>query len=169
MISSDGKMKYIRPKLSRFFMMNQTHISTSASQDTAIFPASDIATARFRGLEAPDAPEDGKFVYTNCTGKPYDDNIKVVSSVTFDISRFGKHQRVYRFRPLVTVAHAIRAAEKYLSQQMTEDYFDEIKDDIFNRESKWTDYVCRGDALTDAKFLEKLGLDNGALSFYIGS
>jgi hypothetical protein len=114
--------------------------------------------------------EVAQFSYVNLLNAQYEHTYRCVRSVRFDISRFCRHKHTLHFDPPVSEAQAIRAVEAYLSLPMTEDYFAAIRDDLFHDDASWTDYRCRGDALTDAKYLERVSLnDDGQLSFSIGT
>jgi hypothetical protein len=142
----------------------------------ATVPRSDVMAANFRGLDAPDEPEDGKFVYTNCLDRAYENTQKIVARIEFDISRYGEYQHCITFDPKVTEQEAIIEVEKYLSEPITKEYFNKIRDDMFDRDLTWTDVekegwpVCRGDAMTDKKFLERITIDStGNMTMFIGS
>lgn len=96
-----------------------------------------------------------------------------ITSVTFPISRYGKVTREMKFaeNEKQTEDQAIKRVEHFLSQPVTREYFDAIKDDLFNRNLRFEDlakydFRCRGDLLTDCVFLE--GIDRvsaGAVVF----
>ena len=135
---------------------------------------SDLMAANFRGLEAPDEPEEGKFVYTNCLDRPYNDDEQKVKSVSFKISRYGKFTKTIKFSPKATEKEAIMAVEIFLSKPLTKQYYEKIKNDTFH-EHEWKEakkyFNCRGDCLTDAKFLEVVYFDEETkeMTFFIGS
>lgn len=136
-------------------------------------PESDVIAANIRGLEEPTEAEEGEFVYTDCLNG-YDHIKTNIKSITFDISRYCKHKHTISFDSPVTQEHAIRAAEDYLSQPLTCEYFDQIKDDLFDDFTSYVEakeyFSCRGDCLTDAKFLERATLyPDGSLHLWCGS
>ena len=103
----------------------------------------------------------GSFKYIRCDCcemKPE----SYITQVTFDISRYGAYQSSIKFIEPVTEEEAIEAVEKYLSTSVSKEYFDEIKDDIFNTDLIWDSpdfkqyYKCKGDFLGDCKFLERI-------------
>lgn len=113
-----------------------------------------------------------KFRYVDCYDHSLDDQV-CVRSVEFNISRHGKYTHVIAFPKFVTVKVAIKAVEAYLSEPLTRNYYESIKDDTFH-EMEWEDAIkyfhCRGHALTDTKFLESTKIDkNGLLIFFIGT
>jgi hypothetical protein len=117
--------------------------------------------------------DDVKFEYTNSLDKEYDDVNKVVNCVSFNISRYGKYKKILQFVEPVTIKYAIKQVEKFLSKKLTQHYYKKVKDDLFHNDMKWeyaeSFYKCRGDVLTCAVYLEKCYVQNGILTFYIGS
>lgn len=99
--------------------------------------------------------------------------VKNVNSVTFDISRYGKQTHTLHFKEPVAQHEAISAAERFLSEPLTEEYYNQIKDDLFNKEMSWEqakiEYEHRGACLTDARFLEFVELKDGTLTLFCGS
>ncbi len=132
------------------------------------------AGARIRGLPAATLPAiEGAFCYTNCLRRAYDTQQRHIRAVEFDISRYGKHSRRIDFEQHVSEADAIHAVEAFLSEPLTQEYYESIKSDTFHRAS-WEEaqrcFTCRGDALTDARFIEVVDVDKqGVLRFGIGS
>jgi hypothetical protein len=99
-----------------------------------------------------------------------------VTSVEFDISRYGQHTHTLKFETPISILSAVEKVEKYLSLPLTEDYYNLVKDDLFMSELTWENvhedntYEIRGDVLTDATFLEGVKVDKeGRLTFSIGS
>lgn len=131
---------------------------------------SDDAAAWIRGVEVKKVP--GKFVYTNCLGRPYGTTLKNIKSVTFDTTRFGNFVHTIEFNPMVNEKQAIEAAENYLSQPLTQQYY-EIRREYTFHKSPWEEakryFTNRGDSLTDLKFLEVLRLKDGNLRIECGS
>lgn len=115
----------------------------------------------------------GGFRYTNSLGRKYENSASNVSSVTFSISRYGVHAHTINLWPMVTEAVAIAAAERYLSESLTEDHFAQIRDDLFGGDMSWTEaaalYRCKGDCLSSARFLEVVELSDGAMALHCGS
>jgi hypothetical protein len=115
-----------------------------------------------------------KFQFENSLGRPYDDVTSNIAAVTFDISRYGKYRHTIPFPRDTTEEEAVRAAERFLSQPLTRDYYEAIQDDTFHQylwEVARHGFTSRGDALTDAKYLEQLVLDpqTGELMIETGS
>ena len=142
----------------------------------SMFLNSKLVGAAVRGLpssavEQPENPENG-FKYINCLDRKYRQILKNVSEVRFDISRYGEKQRSLKFDSPVSENDAILAVEKYLSEPLTEEYYDMIKDDLFHGYS-WDEakacFTYRGDCLTDCIFLEKTEIIDGTLIFFCGS
>lgn len=92
-----------------------------------------------------------------------------ISSIRFDISRYGKHQRKITFQQKVSEAVAINAVEEYLSESLTLDYYNIVKDDLFDEETPWDEYEYRGDLLSSAIFLEELQRNGGEVTIITGS
>ena len=138
-----------------------------------VLPDSKLVGCAIRGLPATalDQGEEGGFKYVNCIGS-YKTEPKNVGSVTFDVSRYGQHSHTIKFSDPVSEKEAIEKVEKYLSKPLTEDYYSDIVDDLFH-EYPWDDakevFKCRGDCLTDCKFLELTYLKNSNLTFFVGS
>lgn len=100
----------------------------------------------------------------NSTGK---DNI--VKSVKFNISRHGKYTDEILFSSPVTINFAIKVVKEYLSESLTQDYYEKIKDDTFHicewKEAQ-TRFKCRED-LTFVRFERPHVDNNGQLTFCI--
>ena len=79
-----------------------------------------------------------------------------VISVTFEISRYGRHSKTLHFDTQVHETQAIRAVETFLSGPMDHEFFAIVKDDLFGWTCKITDFEVRGDALGDCRFLESI-------------
>lgn len=92
--------------------------------------------------------------YINCLGREYDDTDARYMFVCFNISRYGKHIHTIWFQNPATEREAVCAASEYLNAPMTADHFNVIRDDLFDRTPSLSDYVLRGDALGDCRFLE---------------
>lgn len=114
-----------------------------------------------------------KFKYINSLDRKYLTDRYNIHSVKFNISRYGKYKHTIKFENLVCEQYAIEKVEEYLSKPVTEKYYNKIVNDLFHEKpwetaKKW--FTCRGDCLTDAKFLEETYIDvNGRLTFFIGS
>jgi hypothetical protein len=116
-------------------------------------------------------PDEG-FRYINCLDRSYNKEDKIVTSVKFNISRYGEHKHTISFQEPVSEMEAIQAVESFLSQSLDEAYYSKIRDDLFHRYSfedalKW--FTCRGDCLTDCKFLEHVDISGGHMVFFCGS
>ena len=87
-------------------------------------------------------------------------DIKYIRKITFYISRYSKYKHTISFSTNVSEVFAIREVERFLSEPITEKYLNDVKDDLVE-DLEWEDldteeYSCRGDLLTDYKFLEDL-------------
>lgn len=147
--------------------------AAAAETAPATLPSSAAVGAIFRGLppEAAQPPEVG-FRYVNCLGREYDDTVARVGSLSFEVSRYGKFCITHVFTTPVTEKRAVEAAEMYLSQPLTEDYYARIQHDTFHR-LPWAEakdaFACRGAVLTDARFLEVMRMTGDQLSLITGS
>lgn len=99
---------------------------------------------------------------------------KPVKSIVFNVSRYGNVKKTFIFEDPVTVRQAIVYAETYLSQKLTKKFYKQIMHDLFHEEYDWDKakklYECRGDCLTDCRYLESYEVDDsGKLTFFIGS
>lgn len=82
-----------------------------------------------------------------------DDKNKYVNSITFHISRYGKIKKMLSFEIKKTERESILEAEKWLSEKITEDYFNEVnesEDLTFEQYKNFT----RGSILSSAIFIE---------------
>lgn len=101
------------------------------------------------------------FQYRRCYHQSTDE--KYIISITFDISRYGKHTKMLSFSEHLSEEEAIIKVESYLSEPITKAYFNLVRDDLFDDDLTFETlnekgYKCRGDLLTDAKFLEGIRL-----------
>jgi len=99
---------------------------------------------------------------------------KSVKSIRFDVSRYGNVKKIIKFKTPTTVSQAIVSAETYLSQKLTEKFYNQIQSDSFYKEYDWNEakglYGCRGGCLSDAMYLEGYHVDSdGMLTLQIGS
>ena len=103
----------------------------------------------------------GNFVYTthmqNYDYMYYSEHLYAIS---FNTSRYGKHRETLYFQDQVTRSRAIKEAEHYLSEPLTKEYFDNVKDDLEIKNLTWEEaqemFNCRGDVLGDSKIIEVL-------------
>lgn len=117
------------------------------------------------------APVAPIFAYEKgCLERALDDTKAVVTAVKFEISRYGAHLNTIAFEEKVTEKQAISAAEQFLSEILTPQYLDLIRDDIRIGDDG-SEYRFRGDCLGDAKWLEKCQFDieTGTLTLLCGS
>lgn len=115
---------------------------------------------------------ENKFKYINCLRREYLTNPPNINSVKFDISRYGAYTHTIEFPNLVCENEVIEKVEEYLSELLTEEYYNKIVDDLFHQmpwEKAKKHFTVRGDCLTDCKFLENTKVINGQLIFGMGS
>ena len=104
--------------------------------------------------------EDKKFKYIICErviDKLYDDKT-LIKSVIFNISRYGRFNKKLIFYNFVTIRQAIENVEEYLSEKVTPDYYETIKD-----EAK-TETVPETDKPTETTETKKKGRPAKSLS-----
>ena len=140
-----------------------------------LFSDSKLAGCLIRGLPCSaldQAMNNKQFKYINCLDREYSTNFYDITSVQFDISRYGKYTHKITFPQSVCEKEAIEKVEEYLSEPLTEEYYNNIVNDLFH-EAPWEEakdlFNCRGQCLTDCKFLEDVEIDNGMLTFSMGS
>jgi hypothetical protein len=96
---------------------------------------------------------------TGCVGNK-------VKGVRFCISRDWSVWHTLRFRRPLTRMEAVMQAERYLSEPLDRAYFQRIETHSFMYKN-WKEarelYTTRGDALSDAKFLEVLTVFSGKI------
>lgn len=112
-----------------------------------------------------------QFRYENClTSTRTAEN---VTTVVFDISRYGKYTHYLLFKEPVNQQQAISKVEDFLSEPLTEEYYNQIKEDLFDDPMPFDEakdnYENRGACLTDARFLEIANFDRGTLTLLCGS
>jgi hypothetical protein len=134
---------------------------------------STLVGCAIRGLPSSAVNQDkSKFRYINSLDREYSINPCIINSVTFDISRYGKYTHTLEFVNRISEREAIERVEEYLSVPLTEKYYTKIADNLFH-EYPWKKakkiFKCRGDCLTDCKFLEETKIVNGNMTFFIGS
>jgi hypothetical protein len=97
-----------------------------------------------------------KFKYKLCVD--LDDVNKNINKITFNISRYRKYKHTIVFNEFVTQKYAVEKVEEWLSEKVTIEYYNKIKDDLFNSLSEYENILMknRGDLLTDCIFLEEL-------------
>jgi hypothetical protein len=98
-----------------------------------------------------------------------DDKNKYVNRITFNISRNGKIKKVLSFEIKKTEREAILEAEKWLSEKITEDYFNEVNE---SEDLTYEQYknLTRGSILSSAIFIESIGkLNDNHIHLFCGS
>ena len=101
-------------------------------------------------------------------GRPYDKKARCIGSVSFDIGRYGKYKCTITFDTKVSECEAIEAAEEYLSEPVTRDYYAQIKDDLIDsREELNNGYTNRGALLGNMYIIYNTYLYNDDLTFII--
>jgi len=117
----------------------------------------------------------GRFVYTNSMNRQWGTSKKVVKSIRFPISRSERHWHTIDFEDPVTECAAIEAAEQYMSEPMTKEHWELVRDDVLYRErtdewdASWKD--IKGHATGDLRFLEIVAWNckTGRLALGLGS
>ena len=96
-----------------------------------------------------------------------------VMSVTFDIGRYGELIQTIIFDHLFTETEAIEAAERWLSQPMTQEGLDHLKEeeDLFcgGSDTSLDDFPNKGGALGDAIYLEYIDRNGEHITLVCGS
>ena len=114
-----------------------------------------------------------KFKYKLCID--LDDTIKIVDEIIFNISRYGKYIQSIKFDEMVSVKYAVEKVEEWLSDKVTIEYFNNIKDDLFfkfdsvDEELEYIKNKNKGQLLTDCIFLEKAVIYSSHLIISCGS
>lgn len=104
-----------------------------------------------------------------------DNHNKNVNTVYFHIGRYGKVVASITFPTPVTQHYAFQCVQKYLSQPLTQDYYDQLYSigDLFCGGLGWEEdckhYKTRGDCLSDYRFLEGITVENGKMWICCGS
>jgi len=97
------------------------------------------------------------FKYTLCID--IDDTQKIVDQITFNISRFRKYKHSIKFNEFVTKKFALQKAEEWLTEKVTIEHYNLVKDDLIFSLSECNDlnYILsknKGYLLTDCIYLE---------------
>jgi len=104
-----------------------------------------------------------------------DDINKDIKYVRFDISRYGKHKHIMVLDDFVTQKQAVTKVEEFLSEKITPDYYDKVKDNLFftfkngDYELEYIYSQNRGFLLSDCKILEIASNYNEILTIECGS
>ena len=86
----------------------------------------------------------------------------LITSVTFNISRYGKYTFKIEFDEPISIINSIEKVEEFLSKKVSENYYNHVKDDLFysfadyNRDIKYICSLTRGELLTDCIYLEEI-------------
>ena len=122
--------------------------------------------------------EENKIILNKFTYKlriDLDDTIKNVGEIIFDISRYGKYIESIKFDEMVSAKYAVEKVEEWLSDKVTFEYFNYIKDDLFfkfdsiDEELEYIINKNKGQLLTDCIFLEKASIYSSQLIISCGS
>jgi hypothetical protein len=103
-----------------------------------------------------------------------DDTKKIIDHITFNISRYRKYKHSIDFDEFVTQKYAVQKAEEWLSEKVTIEYYNSIKDDLFFSLQDYGDInkilnKNRGQLLTDCIFLEEANVYSTRLFIDCGS
>jgi hypothetical protein len=101
-----------------------------------------------------------------------DDTKKIIDQITFNISRFRKYKHSIEFNEFVTQKYAVQKAEEWLSEKVTIEHYNIIKDDLtFWNHDDLNDILSknRGQLLTDCIFLEEANVYSTHLFIDCGS
>jgi hypothetical protein len=101
-----------------------------------------------------------------------DDTKKIIDQITFNISRFRKYKHSIEFNEFVTQKYAVQKAEEWLSEKVTIEHYNIIKDDLtFWNHDDLNDILNknRGQLLTDCIFLEEANVYSTHLFIDCGS
>lgn len=102
-------------------------------------------------------------------------SVKDVNSVTFDISRYGMYTKTLTFNDFLSEKEAIEQVEEYLSQPLTREWYEKVKDDLYfdtyeNYFEDSTSKPCRGDLLTSLIYLDDImRIDKSHIRLRLGS
>jgi hypothetical protein len=131
----------------------------------------------FLDLKSKMAKRLAPFHYTNwltAEGKtPYDTTTRNVYEVEFPITAYGEVVETARWKQPVTQAQAIAAVERYLSQPLTDAYFETLREQA-DLNMTWPeakkDFPRRADLLGGHVFLESADVDkNGKMELITGT
>ncbi len=116
--------------------------------------------------------ENNNFKYKLCI--ELDDIKKNVDQITFNISRFSKYKHSIKFDEFVTKKYAVQKAEEWLTEKVTIEYYNLVKDDLIFSLSECNDlnYILsknKGYLLTDCILLEKADIYSTHLIIDCGS
>lgn len=101
-----------------------------------------------------------------------DDTKKIIDKITFNISRFRKYKHTIEFNEFVTQKYAVQKAEEWLSEKVTIEHYNIIKDDLtFWNHDDLNDILNknRGQLLTECIFLEEANVYSTHLFIDCGS
>jgi len=103
--------------------------------------------------------EETKFTFIPKLSRYYDNTVKNVVAVNFDISYSKDHSHCLTFCPPVTEKVAVKTVEAFLSRPMTKEFFDLVEDGLFNKPTweKAQQYLsCYGDCLGFRRFINEI-------------
>jgi hypothetical protein len=103
-----------------------------------------------------------------------DDTKKIIDEITFNISRYRKYKHTIVFNEFVTQKYAVQKAEEWLSEKVTIEHYNLVKDDLFFSLSDYGDinYILtknKGQLLTDCIYLEEANVYSTYLFIDCGS
>ena len=110
----------------------------------------------------------GEWRFRNCLRRPFDEEDACVSGIAFPISRHSEFEHQIYFQEPVSEAAAIGAAERFLSVDYDEEYYERIKRDLFFNPkvqatgecysfaeiTEMTSSSMRGSLLSDLKYVD---------------
>lgn len=77
------------------------------------------------------------------------------NAINFPVSRYEKYIVTLSFEKPLIITEAIKRAEKFLSQPLTEKWWNKVKDNLIIDVPDY-DQMCRGSLLGDFIFIEEL-------------
>ncbi len=78
-----------------------------------------------------------------------------VKSVKFHISYYGQEYEILTFEDAITEKEAIDHVENYLSHRITNEYYNRVKDDLYE-EIKNYQLMCKGTLLASKNYLDEI-------------
>jgi len=89
--------------------------------------------------------------------------VKSLDSIQFDISRFGMYTKTIHFSSKKSPREAILAVEKVLNKNLTDTWYNNVRDDVFHDDRNY--YDIRADCIGDAMFIELIQMNNDGSAY----
>jgi hypothetical protein len=83
------------------------------------------------------------FTFQNNLERRLEEEAREFVQIVFDVTPFGKYQQIFRFATPMSELEAVRLVEKFLSEELTEEYYNRYHDDTYEPKLSYVEFTQR--------------------------